>query len=117
MTPLGPGMGCLAISARRHLLERLLQAQEDVNRLREMDPNPLNRTPIQLISLEEIELIRAAWEDDAQHRPYLIDNSEMVPGDWEAAAKRNEERKEARRLKKEQKILEAGGFVQQFLAI
>lgn len=117
MTPLGPGMGCLAISARKHLLERLLQAQEDVNRLREMDPNPLHRPPIQLISPEEIELIREAWEEDAKHRPYLIDNSEMVPGDWEAAAKRNEERKEARRLKKEQKILEAGGFVQQFLAI
>ncbi|MEF3312569.1 phosphoadenosine phosphosulfate reductase family protein [Paenibacillus sp. GYB004] len=100
-TPMGYGKGCLAISARRYLLETLIQTQEDVNRLRVMDSNPLHRAPIELINSYEIGLIRKHWEEDAKERPWLIDNQEMEPGDFRKAeiliAEKMDRKREKRR--------------------
>ncbi|WP_135552070.1 phosphoadenosine phosphosulfate reductase domain-containing protein [Paenibacillus cymbidii] len=102
-TPLGPGKGCLAIHARKYLLTELLQAQQEVNTLRAYDENPLHRVPIELISAEEIELIRAAWEEDAVKRPWLIDDREMEPGDWDRAVTRLAEKEVVRKQKRAEK--------------
>lgn len=102
-TPMGPGKGCLAIHARKYLLNRLLQTQADVNRLRELDENPLHRPPIELISQEEIEIIRAAWAEDTEKRPWLIDNQEMEPGDFDRAEQLLAEKAEIRKQKREEK--------------
>jgi len=112
-TPMGPGKGCLAIHAREFLLERLLQTQQDVNRLRELDDNPLHHDPIELISQEEVELIRAAWAEDRAKRPWLIDNREMEPGDFEAAEKLLSEKAELRkeRRAKKKQLLDEKPFV------
>lgn len=102
-TPMGPGKGCLAVHARKQLLERLLQTQEDVNRLRELDGNPLHRVPIELISQEELDMIHAAWEEDTVKRPWLIDNSEMEPGDFERAVTDLAEKQIVRKQKRAEK--------------
>jgi DNA sulfur modification protein DndC len=102
-TPMGPGKGCLAIHARKYLLEQLLQTQADVNRLRELDDNPLHRVPIELISEEEVDMIQAAWAEDAAKRPWLIDNREMETGDFEKAEKLLAEKAEIRKGKREEK--------------
>ncbi|MFC3802829.1 phosphoadenosine phosphosulfate reductase family protein [Cohnella sp. GCM10012308] len=112
-TPMGPGKGCLAIHARKYLLDRLLQTQEDVNRLRELDENPLHRAPIALISEDEVEMIREAWAEDEAKRPWLINNREMEPGDFEKAEKllaEQQELRKERRAKKKQ-LLEEKPFV------
>lgn len=112
-TPMGPGKGCLAIHARKYLLERLLQTQADVNRLREFDENPLHRVPIELISEEEIALIHEAWEDDTINRPWLIDNREMELGDFEKAELLLAEKAELRKAKREakKKLMDEKPFV------
>ncbi|WP_233455275.1 phosphoadenosine phosphosulfate reductase domain-containing protein [Paenibacillus elgii] len=112
-TPMGPGKGCLAIHARKYLLKELLRTQEDVNRLRELDENPLHRVPIELISQEEVDMIHAAWAEDADKRPWLIDNREMEPGDFEKAEKRLSERQELRkeRRAKKKQLLDEKPFV------
>jgi DNA sulfur modification protein DndC len=101
-TPMGPGKGCLAISARKFLLEHLLQTQADVNRLRELDANPLHRAPIQLISPEEVELIHQHWVEDETERPWLIDNREMEPGDFAKGESLISEKMDAKRKKRQE---------------
>jgi DNA sulfur modification protein DndC len=106
-TPMGPGRGCLAISARKFLLDKLLETQRDVNRLRQLDANPLHRAPIELISQEEVDLIRNHWQEDAAERPWLIDNREMKTGDFAAAEKLIAEKMKIRRRKKQEKLEKA----------
>lgn len=105
-TPMGWGKGCLAISARKYLLEKLLETQKDVNKLRALDANPLHHYPIELISFEEIEMIKASWAEDESLRPWLVDNSEVESGDWEKAEKLLAEKQVIRRQKKLAKMKE-----------
>lgn len=62
------GQGTLTLKARQFLTGELLETQEIVNRLRKMS----NLPPINLISDEELALIRNLWLKDQIERPYLI---------------------------------------------
>ena len=67
--------GALTIEARKYLLEKLLMTQEKVNELRIKN----NLKPIELISQEEVELIKERWEEDEKERPWLITNARKIP--------------------------------------
>lgn len=59
--------GCLSIEARKYLLDRLLDSQNLMNKIRLAE----KLEPLQLISKEEIELINLQHEEDLRERPYL----------------------------------------------
>lgn len=65
--PLKPGQGTLTVHARKYLLEKLLETEALVNRIRKLD----KLEPIKLISQEEINLIYELMEDDMRNKPYL----------------------------------------------
>lgn len=63
-------MGTLTIEARKFLFNELMNTQNKVNELRRKS----GLDPIELISEEEIELIKKQWEDDENNAPWLITN-------------------------------------------
>ncbi|PWK05070.1 phosphoadenosine phosphosulfate reductase family protein [Tumebacillus permanentifrigoris] len=65
---LKPGQGCITIPTRKHLFQRLMEVQEEVNDIREQD----GLDPLVLIDDEEIETIQAQWVEDEQDRPWLM---------------------------------------------
>jgi DNA sulfur modification protein DndC len=62
------GQGCLTICARKYLLDRLIETQSIVNRIRKLS----NLEPLKLISDEEIDLIKQMWSEDMEKREYLV---------------------------------------------
>lgn len=70
---LKPGQGCILLSVRKRMFDRLLEVQEEVNDLREME----GLEPLQLISQEEIDDIRAQWIEDEAERPWLLGANEL----------------------------------------
>jgi DNA sulfur modification protein DndC len=61
------GQGSLTVFARKYLLDRLLETQDIVNRIRKLS----DLEDIQLISDEEVNLIKSLWNEDIQERGYL----------------------------------------------
>lgn len=66
--PLKPGQGTFTVHARKYLLDKLLETEALVNRIRRMD----KLDSISLISKEEIALINKLTHDDIMNRPYLV---------------------------------------------
>lgn len=66
--PLKPGQGTLTVHARKYLLEKLLETEALVNRIRKLD----KLEPISLISEDEIKLIHKLNHDDIMDRSYLV---------------------------------------------
>jgi DNA sulfur modification protein DndC len=64
---MGVGRGCLTIQARSYLLDELLGTEMMVNRLRRLK----GLEEIQLISQDEINLIKEHWRNDRKDKPYL----------------------------------------------
>jgi DNA sulfur modification protein DndC len=62
------GQGTLTVQARKYLLGNLLETESIVNRMRKL----YKLEPIELISNEEIEQIKAHWENDEKERGYLV---------------------------------------------
>ena len=69
------GQGTLTVEARKYLFDALIQTEEAVNRLREKE----GLEPIELISDEEISLIKDTWHDDEANYPHLVSNAAGIP--------------------------------------
>lgn len=69
------GQGTFTVEARKWLFERLMETQSIVNRIRKWSGLP----PIELISEEEIRLIKKTWADDEANYPHLIRNALGIP--------------------------------------
>lgn len=67
--------GTLTIEARRYLFDRLIDTERKVNELRAQQ----GLKPIELISREEIRLIKERWTEDERDRPWLITNVRGIP--------------------------------------
>lgn len=65
------GQGTLTVEARQYLFNRLIETQETVNRLRELE----GLSSLELISKEEIEIIKNTWEEDIKNYPHLVTNA------------------------------------------
>lgn len=66
----GIGKGTLVVEARQYLLEKLLETEAEVNRLR----SEQNLPPLKLITDEEIKLIKEFWEKDKKENPHVAFN-------------------------------------------
>lgn len=64
------GQGTLTVKAREYLLNELIYTEMVVNRIRKIH----GLDPIDLISSEEVTLIKKLWKEDTEQRPYLIGN-------------------------------------------
>ena len=69
------GQGTFTVEARKWLFDRLMETQKYVNRMRKME----GLEPLELISDEEIRIIRETWADDEANYPHLITNAAGIP--------------------------------------
>ena len=68
------GQGTFTVEARKYLFDYLMDTQKVVNRLRKMD----GLEPMELITAEEIALIKALWAEDYADYPLLIKNVDGI---------------------------------------
>jgi len=68
------GQGTLTVEARKYLFDKLMDTQRNVNIMRSQQRLP----KIELISEEEVEIIKKTWEDDIKNFPHLITNSSGI---------------------------------------
>lgn len=69
------GQGTFTVEARNYLFYYLIDTQKLVNRLRSYD----GLEPLELISSEEIAIIKALWAEDYADYPLLVGNVEGIP--------------------------------------
>jgi DNA sulfur modification protein DndC len=67
--------GTLTVEARKYLFGKLMETKEQVNELRAKQ----GLKPLEIISQEEIDMIKARWEEDEKYRPWLITNVNKIP--------------------------------------
>lgn len=67
--------GTLTIEARQYLFDKLMETKQKVNELRIKQ----GLEPLEIISQEEIDMIKARWEEDKKHRPWLKTNVRGIP--------------------------------------
>lgn len=67
--------GTVTVAARKFMFYELLKTQDKVNELRVK----LGLAPLELISEEEIVMIKDRWKEDEEERPWLLTNVDSVP--------------------------------------
>lgn len=67
--------GTVTVEARKYLFDKLLETQGEVNKLRFQQ----GLEPLELISQEEIDIIKERWEEDKKIRPWLVTNVNKIP--------------------------------------
>lgn len=67
--------GTVTVEARKYLFDKLLETQEEVNKLRIQS----GLEPLELIGKEEQRMIKERWEEDAKERPWLLTNVNKIP--------------------------------------
>src|SRR5699024_2262942 len=68
------GQGTLKDESRKKLCDKIMDTQRNVNIMRSQQKLP----KIELISEEEVEIIKKTWEDDIKNSPHLISNSSGI---------------------------------------
>lgn len=66
--------GTVTIEARKFLFEELMKTQSEVNELRLSS----GINPIELISEEEVKMIKKRWQEDEIEKPWLITNAQGI---------------------------------------
>jgi len=67
--------GTVTVEARHYLFNELIRTQGEVNKLRLKQ----GLKPLQLITHEEIKIIKERWEEDVKERPWLETNNNNIP--------------------------------------
>lgn len=71
------GQGTFTLEARKYLFDYLMDVQRLVNRLRKFE----GLEPMELITEEEIRIIKELWAEDERDYPLLLTNAAGVPFD------------------------------------
>lgn len=70
-TRMKDGQGTFSLAARKYLFKRLLETQSLVNRLRKYEGLP----PMEIVTEEEIALIKQYWKEDEENTPHILTNA------------------------------------------